>query len=312
LTVVILALGTSTAWLAIDLRDARQELAELRGSSAPATTSPAISAEPAHIRAPPVQSNPAAISPSSDQPARRRDAMQAQSDVWQRAANLARNAWVRTWLNDPPKRAKALAETRKNLEVEFPRQLLNLDDDSYNQLLDSVAASDLRYAETMYRCNTDPACDPQSTIESQMETNRRELVALLGDEKAQRLETYRDNAMERMNVGSLRGSLPDSMRLSDAQAGKLTDALGEERRRMVKEWEQRGEIANSRGLVNFPGTQDLEQRFAEATELQRRQSDRAAEVLTPAQLEIFTKHQEELLESARASWELEDQAEKSP
>ena len=84
---------------------------------------------------------------------------------------------------------------------------------------------------------------------------------------------------------------------------------------MVKEWQQRGEqisgMANSWGSLNFPGMPDVEQRLAEATEFQRRQHDRAAEVLTSAQLEIFSKQQEQMLEIARGSWEYEDQAGKS-
>jgi hypothetical protein len=145
-----------------------------------------------------------------------------------------------------------------------------------------------------------------------MQAIRRELVGLLGNEKTQRLENYRDNYMERNSVASFRSGLPDSMRLSDAQAEKLADALGEERRRMVKDWQQRGEqvsgMANSWGSLNFPGTQDVGQRAAEATEFQRRQRERAAQILTAAQLEIFTKQQEQMMEIARGSWENEDQA----
>ena len=84
---------------------------------------------------------------------------------------------------------------------------------------------------------------------------------------------------------------------------------------MMKEWQQRGEqvsfMGNSWGSLNFPVTQDLEQRVTEAADFQRRQRDRAAELLTSAQLEIFTKQQEQMLEIARGSWEYEDQAGKS-
>lgn len=315
LTVFSFALGTSTAWLAIELHAVRQELAELRRSPAPARTAPAGFASATGIRASEVHANPVAIPPPPNQPARPRDAMLAESDAAQRAATLAQNAWVRTWLDDPAKRAKALADFRKGHERSFPRQLLDLDDDDYNRLLDALAASDLRYAEAMYHCNADPACDSQTTMGTQLQVNRRELVGLLGNEKAQRLENYRDNYMERYSVASFSSGLPDAMRLSDAQAEKLADALGEERRRMVKEWQQRGEqisgMSNSWGSLEFPGTQDVEQRVAEATEFQRRQRDRAAEVLTSAQLEIFTKQQEQMLEIARGSWGYEAQAGKS-
>jgi hypothetical protein len=63
------------------------------------------------------------------------------------------------------------------------------------------------------------------------------------------------------------------------------------------------------GSLNYPGSStDVAQRVAEAAEFQRRQRNRAAQVLTPAQLEIFTKQQQQLLEIARSSWEYEDKA----
>jgi hypothetical protein len=321
LTVISLALGTSTVWLAIELHAARQELVELRDSSAPATTAPTtiapvMSAVTTDIPAPEVQVNPVATSPLPNQRTRPRDSMQAHNDAAQRAANLAHNAWVRSWLDDPEKRGKVLAEFRKSHERDIPRQLLDLDDADFSRLLDTQAAGGLRYAEAMYRCNTDPACDLPTAIGTQNQANRRELVALLGDEKTQRLEMYRDNYMERSSVANFRSGLPDSMPLSDAQAERLADALGEERRGMVKEWQQRGEqiggMGNAWGSLNFPETQDVERRVAAVTEFQRRQRDRAAEVLTSAQFEIFAKQQEQMLEIVRGSWEFGGEAGKSP
>jgi hypothetical protein len=251
------------------------------------------------------------MSPPPDQLACPRDAADANNAASQRAANRAHNAWVKTWLDNPEKRARILAEFRKNHERDAPRPLLDLDDADYNRLLDIQAAFDLRYAEAMYRCNTNPACDLQTTIESEMKINRRELVEFLGDEKAQRLDDYRDNYMERNLVEAFRNELPASLRLGDAQAEKLADALGEERRRTLKEWQQRGErisgMANSWGSLNFPTTQDIGHRVAEATEYQRRQRDRAAELLTAGQLELFTERQEQMLEIARDSWGYEQQ-----
>jgi len=63
------------------------------------------------------------------------------------------------------------------------------------------------------------------------------------------------------------------------------------------------------GSLNYPSSsRDVAQRVAEATEFQRRQRNRAAQVLTPAQLEIFTKQQEQMLEIARGSWEFADKS----
>ena len=314
LTTIGLGLAATTAYLAYELRAARQELAGLRGSERDAArAAPAMTATATKNLAPAVQATPAAaMSLPANDSSSPRDATRAQSEAAMRAATLARNAWVRTWLDDPEKRAKVLSDSRKNHEREVPRQLLDLDDDEYNRLLDTLAAIDLRYAEAMYRCNIDPACDVQTVISNQMQANKRELNAQIGADEAQRLENYRDNFMERNSVATFRSGLPDSMHMTDAQAEKLSDALGDERRRMLREWQQRGEqissIASMYGSLSFPNTmQDVGQRVAEVTEFQRRQRDRAAELLTSAQLEIFTKQQEQRLEIARGSWEYEEQ-----
>ncbi len=201
---------------------------------------------------------------------------------------------------------------RKAHERGAPQQLLDLDDDVYNRLLDMQAASGLRYAEAIYLCNTDPGCDIQAAIGAQARINRTEVAALLGEEKAQRLETYHDNVMERGSVSTLRNELPDAIKLTDAQAEKLANAFGEERRRIVKEWEQQGEqisgIANLWGSLSYPSMRNTEERLAQVMEFQRRQRDRAAEILTLAQLDALTKQQEQMLEIVRGSWEIEEPA----
>jgi hypothetical protein len=290
-------------------------LAGLRGAARDAArAAPAMTVTATGNRAPAVQATPfTTMSLPANESTSPRDARQAQSEAAMRAATLAHNAWVRTWLDDPEKRAKVLSDSRSNHEREIPRQLLELDDEEYDRLLDSLAAIDLRYAEAMYRCNADPACDIQTVIRNQMQANKRELNALIGADKAQRLENYRDNFIERNSVDTFRSGLPDSMRMTDTQAEKLADALGEERRRMVKEWEQRGEqisgMINMYGSLSFPSTmRDVGQRIAEVTEFQRRQHDRAARVLTSEQLEVLTRQQEQMLEIARGSWEYEEQS----
>lgn len=312
---ISLVLGASTAWLAIQLHAARQELAELRGPAVEAGAAPTQPVVSADNHAPDISALPvAATMPAPDKLKSAPNTRQAESDAAMRSASLTHNAWVRTWIDDPEKRAKVLSDYRKSREREFPRELLDLDDENHDQLLDTLAASDLRYAEAMYRCNADPACDTRTTIASEMQANKRELTALIGADKAQRLENYRDNFMERNSVATFRSELPASMRMTDEQAGKLADALGDERRRMVREWQQRGAeisgMANMYGSLTYPSTaMDIQQRVAEATEYQRRQRDRAAQVLTSEQLEVFTKQQEQMLEIARGSWEYEQQQE---
>ena len=116
-----------------------------------------------------------------------------------------------------------------------------------------------------------------------------ELRQLLGDERLQRFNDYRDNSQERRIVANLRGVASDAVHISDKQAERLVEVLGDERRKFLKEFEQRGAeysgLNSGLGSLYYSSTaQSAEQRVAEASEFQRRQRERAAEVLTPQQL----------------------------
>ena len=96
------------------------------------------------------------------------------------------------------------------------------------------------------------------------------------------------------------------------QAEKLTEVLGDERRRMQKEWEQLGTkfggMQGQYGSIFYPlSAQGVEQRLAETNEYLRRQRERAAEVLTAGQLEAFAQRQQDTLEEARGSFEADEQ-----
>ena len=190
LSIISLVLGATTAWLAFELHAARQELATLGSNPAPAASAVlAISASATQTRTPETSTTPVApVSAATSDLARPGQATKAQIDAAQHAANLAHNSYVRALLEDPEKRAKALREHRNNHERELPRQVLDLSEDDYNRLLDTMAASSMRYAEAMYHCNQNSACDMGTAVRNEMQANRRELVELLGAERAQRLE----------------------------------------------------------------------------------------------------------------------------
>jgi hypothetical protein len=310
LVAIATVLGISTLWLALELHQARQEVAELRGAAAGAPAGEPVSPN-AKTQARGSQTAPAATASSTAAVEPSTETAASHDAAAMRAANFAHNAWVRTWLDDPAKRAKVYADMRRAQQQDAPREMLDVDDDTYERFLDSQAEGGLRHAEAMYRCNTDPRCDIQGAIAEQAQLRQRELADVLGQEKARRLETYRDNVMERNSVTHFNNELPDALKLSTAQADNLTNALGEERRRIVNEWQQRGEqiagIANAWGALNYPQMKNIEERTVEAAEFQRRQRGRAAGILTPEQLSAFTKQQEQMLEIMRGSWEFETQ-----
>lgn len=227
-----------------------------------------------------------------------------------RKARSTINAELHATLHDPEKRAEELRNIRKNYERNFSGLPLALDltQDEYNRLLDILVEQELRGRDATSGCVPSAGCDIQSIAASQRQLNRQQLAEFMGSEKAQRYRDYIDNFIEREAVANFRGRLPDSLRLSDIQAEKLTAVLGDERRRMRTEWEQRGTriagIQGEYGQIFYPATaQGVEQRTAEASEFLRRQHERAAEVLTAAQLEAFTQRQQEMLDDARNAWE---------
>ena len=154
---------------------------------------------------------------------------------------------MRALLEDPEKRAKALSDYRKNEESQLPRQVLDLGEDDYNRLLDTLGpdVAKLQLAKR-YDCNV-----PHATrSKNQMQANRRELVELLGT-KGSAPEDYRDNYQERNNVASFRSDLPDSLRLMTRRLKSSWTSLAR-RRRMIKEWELRG--ARYSGMANMYGS----------------------------------------------------------
>jgi len=69
-------------------------------------------------------------------------------------------------------------------------------------------------------------------------------------------------------------------------------------------------LNNEYGSLFYSSTaQDVDQRVEEASEFQRRQRERAAQVLSSQQLQLFTERQAEGLEQARRSWEFEQRSE---
>jgi hypothetical protein len=233
-----------------------------------------------------------------------------------RKAERTRNAESHATLHDPDKRAQALLDIRKNYERNFSGLPLALDltEDEFNRLLDILSEQEIRNRDATSQCVPSAGCDIMSIAASQRQLNRRQLAEFMGAEKAQRYRDYIDNFAEREGVANFRGRLPDALRLTDAQAEKLAEVLGDERRRMQKEWEQLGSkfggVQGQYSTIFYPvAAQGFEQRLAASSEYLRRQRERAAEVLTVGQLEAFTRGQQDLLEEVRGSLEAEEQME---
>jgi hypothetical protein len=311
--VIALAISTMTFaastlyfWLAW-----RSERSKVASSPRPTVAAPAA-VHPATNAAP---TNAAPTNTGSSNPAQPPELTEEEQKARIRASLVAAIPNMRATLEDPDKRAATMSDIRKNNERSMPHLARNLDltEDEYARLMNMLVELEMRALEARYQCALAANCDVMASGRPVYQANRRELVDFLGAEKAQQFDNYRDDSREREIVADWRGDLPDSLRLSDAQTEKLVEVLGDERRRIAKEWEQRGAgengMSNQYGSIQFPSTaQGAEQRIAEASEYQRRQRERAAQVLTAGQLEAFTERQKEALDLARGAWEYEEQS----
>jgi len=309
LTISTLAFAGTTVYLARELAAVRaaaggNTVPVLAGAAATSTMTEAAPVAPANSATGVAGKNP--LPPD----------MKAQARAW----IVAQIPSMREQLEDPEKRAAAMRDNRTGFRRGFPHLAahLGLTDDEYSRLANLLAEQQMRIVEARYQCAIKPDCDDMTAANALEPGFNQELVDLLGSDKKQKFDDYRDNAPERRTVAYLRGELPDSHPMTDAQAERLTSALGDERRRILQEWEQRG-ASNSGGFINARGSiyyssnaQSVEQRLAEAGEFQQRLRARAAQVLNTEQLKLFTQIQEDLLDGMRQGWEYEAQSAKKP
>jgi len=117
----------------------------------------------------------------------------------------------------------------------------------------------------------------------------KKIQDFLGPEDYETFQDYEKTVSERVQIQMFKDALPADAALTDQQEDDLINAMYEERKTLPPS-----------SLINSQSTdpsQLTEERVAEALkqweELQQRYADRAAAILTPAQLDQFTKWQQQ-------------------
>jgi hypothetical protein len=206
-------------------------------------------------------------------------------------------------LSDPVQRANLIVDTRASLRRQYARlrEQLNLSDSSFEQLVSILAEKELQTQEIYLRCATTSGCDMKENFnKNPVDDRSQELLALLGADKVDELTKYQTSIAERDSVAQLRGRLGDANAIGDEQAEELAVALADERERFQRETAARGSEANgwgtNLGMIFYSGdSNSIEQRLVEASQYSQRLRERAAAVLTPAQLAAYNQMQDELL-----------------
>jgi hypothetical protein len=228
-------------------------------------------------------------------------------------ARAAEAAAVRALLDDPTTRTKIrdgkVDLYRSDMPGGFTR-FVGLSDAEYARLMDLLTDQQLERLQAQFECVVQPGCDVNHVMQTLVPVQRRALEAMLGAERARRLDEFHDNTSVRPSVAHLRDILPESQRFSDEQADQLVAALGAERRRAIHEIQQRGAshgfIAGGEGDILISSTSEsVEQKYDEAREYQRRMHERASAYLNAEQLRVYRQMQEDWLRKIRAGWEKE-------
>ena len=118
----------------------------------------------------------------------------------------------------------------------------------------------------------------------------KKIQDLLGPQDYPVFQQYEQTANERMSVQMFKNALPADAALTDQQEDNLIAAMYQERKALP--------VSSLMNNQNPDPSQLTEERVAEATkqmeQLQQRYADRAAAILTPVQLEQFTKFQQQM------------------
>lgn len=265
------------------------------------TTAPAVAASPAAR-----PSSAPTIAPSSDgkpafvtatlvngQPV-------SEAEIKRMQADYSRNFLAQ--LADPERRDEMLAEHKMMMRNSYPRvdQVVGLSPEEYARFLELSAQQLIDMQEVSAKCMVDPECKMSDAIPASNDSRKKQLDQLLGPERAQKLETYKNTMGEREAVSQLRGRLPDTMRLSDDKAEGLITALAEERDLIHRDAAQRGEGVSGfnigAGMVFAPADgASFEERYESARQSSQRLRDRAAQYLNAEQMRAFNEMQDESL-----------------
>jgi len=184
-------------------------------------------------------------------------------------------------------------------QYEKLKDQLKLNDSTFEQLVSLLAEEQLELQAHWARCAVDSECDPRNQRSPNID-HTQEYQAMLGAEGAEAFTQFRNSISERDTVVQLRGRLPDSSFLPEAQAEKLIGALAEERKSYSQEAAERGAKpigwGTNLGMLMYTEDSGLpEQYVVEASQYSQRLRTRAASILTPTQLAAFAQMQDELL-----------------
>ncbi|HXI85445.1 MAG TPA: hypothetical protein VNL17_15290 [Verrucomicrobiae bacterium] len=128
----------------------------------------------------------------------------------------------------------------------------------------------------------------------------KKIQDLLGTQDYPVFQEYEKTAADRMSVQMFKGSLPADATLTDQQEESLIAAMAEERKALPSLSSLNNQTPDPAKFTE----QGMADMLKQMEQLQQRNSERAAAILTPAQLEQFTKVQQQMNNMAAAGMKM--------
>jgi len=295
LTVISLALAGTTAYFARELQLERERPGALTARVAQAPT--VRQAQWSSPTAAPPSARPPVPPPSTHAMSEEVDVKSVQAEASRRTLKM---------LADPAQREGMLLEQKMMMRNMYPRlaQAIGITNEEAERLFTLLARQQIEAQEWYARCMLDSNCNVQDAGPDQTERGAQDIADLLGAERQQQFEAYKNTLMERESVVQLRSRLADANHLPDERAEALIAALADERQKIHMEAAQRGSGMNGFGtgvgvIFSASDAATPEAQIESAQANSRRMRARAAEVLDAEQLRVFDEMQDELMISMR-------------
>jgi hypothetical protein len=296
------AFAGSTAYFAHQLSLERDRSAALTPAVVPAPH-PGLAPAPDASRPPPMRPMPGGATSTEAVSVQSSDLSEA--EIRKMQAEYSQRFLAE--LANPDRREELLAERKMMVRNSLPRvdRVIGLTPEEYARFIELSAKQQLDMQEAGARCMADRDCQMREFDQVNVSAESREINELLGPERAQKFEQYKNTMGERESVAQLRNRLPDDQRLSNETAESLIKSLADERQSIYQEAAQHGADVSGFGFgagMIFTGGSggDFETTFEAARQNSQRLRDRAAQVLNAEQMRAFNEMQDETLLSLRS------------
>jgi hypothetical protein len=144
------------------------------------------------------------------------------------------------------------------------------------------------------------AAEDAKTVKAEYD---KKISDLLGTQDYTVFQDYEKSAADRMSVQMFKGSLPADATLTDQQEESLVAAMAEERKALPTT-----SMVNNQSPDPSKFTEEgIAEALKQMEQLQQRDAERAATILTPAQLDQFTKFQQQMNSMAAAGMKMAQQ-----